>query len=185
MPRLIKQRQPLAIDALAVPHFPAKLFDGKRYLKRWNNHMLSEQDLIVLRDFFNDFAATSQTIVGARIGDNVKKLFPELNVKAAYGSLQKLIEQHFSDVLELTGAHGNDKEYSFISQTPSSPDKDALPNVPAPQKINSIPRQHQISDAAFRQAIKNAIDTMTLEQLRQLALPAGILLDAINNTRTM
>jgi hypothetical protein len=158
--------------------------------------MLTDENLSELRAFFDDFASTSKTIVGARIGDNIKKKFPELNVKAEYGSLQKLIELHFKDLLELSGMHGNDKEYAFLNQISNTPDKSAFPNVEVENKKissnvtniqieNFNTQNHPLSDAAFRQAIKNAIDTMTLEQLRQLALPAGILLDAINNPRTM
>lgn len=153
--------------------------------------MLNDTELLQLRKAVEQEANSEKLILGARVGEIIKKEFPSLNVKAEYRSLSKLIETHLADWLVVFGSHGQDVMYTLdlsrrplpeshlsyedkLRSEPVSPRTKAKPTNTAPSPDQSDTEQ------LLRQTIKTAIDAMTIEQLRQLVLPAGIMFDATN-----
>ncbi|WP_141753300.1 hypothetical protein [Duganella sp. HH101] len=155
--------------------------------------MFSSENIALLSQLFLEEAKNSPTILGAKLGDIVKKQFPDENIRSNYGSVRNFVEKNFSEILKITGRQGIDNVYTFdlantantsqivsIEQKSSiSPDK---PTIKSRSDKTSTSQQIPLSDDILRAAIKDSIDSMTAEQIRQLAIPAGILLDAINKT---
>ena len=157
--------------------------------------MFSQDKIEIINRLLNDYAATSPTILGARIGDIVKKEFPGENIKTNYGSVKNFIEQHFANILTYKSKYGVDNLYNFsdlISQPVGATAINELeeelggdPQIPASiikPNPSILLKDKNVSISVLRAAIKDSINLMTLEQLRQLAIPAGILFDAINKT---
>lgn len=162
--------------------------------------MLKPNDVLLLRQILEEEAQNSSYILGAHIGGIVKKKFPEMSIKNEFGSLGKLINAHFADLMSFDGKHGNDNKYIFLSQNltaltgnqdssnvsenTAEKTSDATPArgsaVAQKRALCNTEQLQSNTDARLRQAIKNAVDVMTPEQLRQLVLPAGILFDAIS-----
>lgn len=149
--------------------------------------MLNDTELLRLREAVEREVGTSRMVLGARMGEIIRAEFPDLNIKAEYRSLRKFIENHLGSWLVIAGKHGQDVQYTLdLSKrmtteldlrTPtgliSLADSDAHQVLPSNQtKLHT--------DEQLRQTIKMAIDAMTVEQLRQLVLPAGIMFDATN-----
>ena len=155
--------------------------------------MLSSENIDLLRQIILDEAKASPTILGARLGDLVKKNFPGENIKTNYGSVAKFVNKYLASMLTLSGRHGVDNIYAF------SPDvlngnfdlRTAAEEVKItvdeghPVAKNEKPHaKPQITSSepvvsSLREAVIESVRIMTIEQLRQLPIPAGILLDAI------
>ena len=163
-------------------------------------HMLSPADVLQLQQLIEAEREKSQTILGARIGDIVKKQFPGVRVKSEFGSIRNLIKKHLTTLLEFNAKHGKDDEYVFSLATHAASNEQTcsgtvFEDVSTKNKNNVLAQQvvvvpgqrlhdeNQLQltpDEILRHAIKTSLDMMTSEQLRQLALPAGILFDAIS-----
>lgn len=157
--------------------------------------MLNQNDILHLQQLIKVEGNKSPTILGARIGDIVKIKFPDVKIKREYGSISKLIENHLSQFLTFSAKHGKDNEYAFkeamqaaINEPPPPP----LSHEPLSRDIDHtlahqplLVLEPHLHDEILRRAIKASLDTMTSEQLRQLALPAGILFDAICKTNRL
>jgi predicted alternative tryptophan synthase beta-subunit len=163
--------------------------------------MLTPENIAVLNELFLAYAKQTPTILGARLGDIVKKQFPEENIKKNYGSVLNFVSKHFSSILTHTGRHGVDNVYSFnpaivgggVQTTDcataelGSSTEGAVEVAKVGVTTSQQPRfvQAAVSIAVLRAAIKESINLMSAEQLRQLSIPAGILLDAINRTNRL
>lgn len=155
--------------------------------------MFSPENIAILNQLFLDESKKSPTILGAKIGDIVKKQFPDSNIRSNYGSVRSFVEKNFSGILRISGRQGIDNVYAFnAGEFPIVADGVAsarINDAPVDKSLVKPSFEKQvmsqkvpISDDFLRVAIKNSIDSMTSEQIRQLAIPAGILLDAINKT---
>lgn len=167
--------------------------------------MLKSEQVDEVRKLLIAEATRSPIILGARIGDIVKQKFPDQNVKKHYGSIKNFVERDLSDTLIFHARKGIDNMYSFLSSSEIPQDANELSQgiieqnlaLPADQaavnrikpipflpkrSLNSASSSQNIKStdaSSIRALLKDAIDVMTVEQLRQLAIPAGILLDAI------
>lgn len=152
--------------------------------------MLTEAQLLQLKDAVAREAGASQMILGARLGEVIRDEFPEFNIKAEYRSLRKFIETQLSAWLVIAGKHGQDVQYTLdLSRrataepdlrTPSGNENSIAVPVAKSNRDELATSGKPDPDQVLRQAIKTAIDAMTMEQLRQLVLPAGIMFDATN-----
>jgi hypothetical protein len=154
--------------------------------------MLNQENIDELNKVLLDHAKSSPTILGARLGDIVKKQFPGENIKKNYGSVANFVNRNFASMLTQSGRHGIDNIYSFSeevlngdfdfqrSEGPSNAEAVGVVAVNAEKsQLKSHDTTNDSSESLLREAIIGSVRLMTVEQLRQLPIPAGILLDAI------
>lgn len=149
--------------------------------------MLNDTELLQLKAAVERQADASGMVLGARIGEIIRAEFPDLNIKAEYRSLRKFIENHLGSWLVVAGKHGQDIQYTLDLSKRMTTELDlrtptgltSLAEGEVPQVLPSNQTKLH-ADEQLRQTIKMAIDAMTVEQLRQLVLPVGIMFDATN-----
>lgn len=152
--------------------------------------MLNETELLRLKAAVERHADASGMVLGARMGEIIRAEFPGLNIREEYRSLRKFIENHLGSWLVVADKHGQDILYTLDLSKRLTTDLDLrTPTGPKGLTIdaddgghNAVPADqtgHHAEDS-LRQSIKMAIDVMTVEQLRQLVLPVGIMFDATN-----
>lgn len=138
-------------------------------------------------------------ITGSQLGDLLLAHFSDFNIRQAVnmptgpGALSKFIDTRLSDILLKDGKSGADLVYSILRKEKIRQDGLRVQNGAQPAaggaknssdgnntKNNSVPENYLGSEIeSLRKIINYAVNHMSIDQLRAISLPAGIVYDAI------